>query len=150
MDDFQDGDTWSKGERIDILTLISKFQDVDDYLDVFMAGDARAEPVPHDPGTPLPSDVDITFLDAPGIEDTNGSNIEHAPKITQAMAGMRAFNSSSSSSIVKRHRQYVISWLPTVTPKSYIRSRAVTPMLYFFTLTSITTNVTTTTETIGL
>ncbi|KAF9322740.1 hypothetical protein BG006_002098 [Podila minutissima] len=77
--------------RIDINALGDKHQDPEDYLDALNDRKTTLRPVPHNPGTLLPF-VEITFLDTPGIKDTNGRDVEHAPKIIEAMARMKSFN----------------------------------------------------------
>ncbi|KAF9274476.1 hypothetical protein BGZ74_004339, partial [Mortierella antarctica] len=77
--------------RIDIDALGDKHQDPEDYLDALNDRKTTLRPVPHNPGTSLPF-VEITFLDTPGIEDTNGRDVEHAPKIIEAMTKMQSLN----------------------------------------------------------
>ncbi|KAF9381035.1 hypothetical protein CPB97_007984, partial [Podila verticillata] len=82
----------SSGKRIDIGALGDKYQDPDDYLDALNNRKTTVQPIPHDPDSQSPLEVKITFLDTPGIEDTYGKDVEHAPKIIEAMAKMRYFN----------------------------------------------------------
>ncbi|KAG0352135.1 hypothetical protein BG005_008384 [Podila minutissima] len=77
--------------RIDISTLGDKYVDPEDYLDALYDRKATLGPVPQNPDTSLPF-VEIAFLDTPGIEDTNGRDIEHAQNIIDAMATMRSLN----------------------------------------------------------
>ncbi|KAG0352136.1 hypothetical protein BG005_008385 [Podila minutissima] len=81
----------SSDTRIDIGTLGYKYVDPEDYLDALNDRKATLRPVPHNPGS-LPRFVEITLLDMPGIEDTNGRDVEHAPKIIEAMAKMQSLN----------------------------------------------------------
>ncbi|KAG0320739.1 hypothetical protein BG000_003458, partial [Podila horticola] len=81
----------SNGTMIDIDALGDIHQNPEDYSDALNDRNTKLTPVPHKPGTSLPF-VEITFLDTPGIEDTNGRDVEHAPKIIEAMARMQVFN----------------------------------------------------------
>ncbi|KAF9277933.1 hypothetical protein BGZ74_003227, partial [Mortierella antarctica] len=81
----------SGDKRIDIGTLSNKHMDPEDYLDALNDRKAILRPVPHNPGS-LRRFVEITLLDTPGIEDTTGRDVEHAPKIIEAMAKMQSFN----------------------------------------------------------
>ncbi|KAF9326322.1 hypothetical protein BG006_010220 [Podila minutissima] len=81
----------SSDTKIDIGTLSHKYMDPEDYMDALNDRKATLRPVPHNPGS-LQHFVEITLLDTPGIEDTNGRDVEHAPKIIEAMARMKSFN----------------------------------------------------------
>ncbi|KAF9325900.1 hypothetical protein BG006_010634, partial [Podila minutissima] len=81
----------SHDKRIDIGTLSYKYMDPEDYLDALNDRKATLRPVPQNPGTSL-CFVEITLLDTPGIEDTNGRDVDHAPKIIEAMAKMKSLN----------------------------------------------------------
>ncbi|KAG0034833.1 hypothetical protein BGZ81_002926, partial [Podila clonocystis] len=79
--------------RIDIGSLGDQYQDPDDYLDALNNRNTTLKSVPHDPASSLPPrDVEITFLDTPGVEDTSGRDAEHAKRIIDAMTLMRSFN----------------------------------------------------------
>ncbi|KAG0350275.1 hypothetical protein BG005_010196, partial [Podila minutissima] len=81
----------SSDTKIDIGTLSYKYVDPEDYMDALNDRKATLRPVPHNPGS-LQCFVEITLLDTPGIEDTNGRDVEHAPKIIEVMARMKSFN----------------------------------------------------------
>ncbi|KAF8948033.1 hypothetical protein BGZ52_007231, partial [Haplosporangium bisporale] len=67
------------GTRIDIGSLGDKYQDPDDYVDALNDRNITLKPVSHNPVSSLPPrHVQITFLDTPGVEDTNGRDAEHA------------------------------------------------------------------------
>ncbi|KAG0316467.1 hypothetical protein BG000_004857, partial [Podila horticola] len=80
----------SSGIRIDIATLGNQYQNPDDYYALndrstrltFNPRYSRARP---------PREYDITFW-IPGIEDTDGKDVKHAPKIIEAMARIQALN----------------------------------------------------------
>ncbi|KAF9199629.1 hypothetical protein BGZ59_003847, partial [Podila verticillata] len=81
------------GTRIDIGSLGHQYQDPEDYFDALNNRKATLKPVFHnDASSPPPREVEITFLDTPGIEDTNGRDAEHAERIIDAMAQMQSFN----------------------------------------------------------
>ncbi|KAI9242862.1 MAG: hypothetical protein BYD32DRAFT_431810 [Podila humilis] len=82
----------SSGARIDISALHDKYEDPEEYYDALNDRKAVLRTVPLDPNTPPPRDTDITFLDTPGIEDTNGRDMEHAHNIIREMVRMRSFN----------------------------------------------------------
>lgn len=82
----------SSGARIDISSLGDKYEDPDDYFDALNDRRTELRSVPLDPNTPPPRDIDITFLDTPGIEDTNGRDMKHAHNIIREMVQMRSFN----------------------------------------------------------
>ncbi|KAF9371685.1 hypothetical protein CPB97_001780 [Podila verticillata] len=77
---------------VDIDNLASKSNDAEDYLDALNNRKVTVQPVVEIPDAPPSRHVKITFLDTPGIEDTNGKDIEHAPRIVHEMAKMRTFN----------------------------------------------------------
>ncbi|KAG0027430.1 hypothetical protein BGZ81_005630, partial [Podila clonocystis] len=83
----------ANGTRIDICSLGDQYQDPDDYLDALNDRKTTLKAVSsdHDP-SPLPRDVEITFLDTPGVEDTNGRDAEHAKRIIDAMTQLQSFN----------------------------------------------------------
>ncbi|KAF9200637.1 hypothetical protein BGZ59_003170, partial [Podila verticillata] len=81
------------GTRIDIGSLGDKYQDPDDYVDALNDRNITLKPVSHNPVSSLPPrHVQITFLDTPGVEDTNGRDAEHAVRIIDAMTEMKSFN----------------------------------------------------------
>ncbi|KAF9369009.1 hypothetical protein CPC16_004874, partial [Podila verticillata] len=81
------------GTRIDIGSLGDKYQDPDDYVDALNDRNMTLKPVSHNPVSSLPPrHVQITFLDTPGVEDTNGRDAEHAVRIIDAMTEMKSFN----------------------------------------------------------
>ncbi|KAF9369682.1 hypothetical protein CPB97_003393, partial [Podila verticillata] len=82
----------SKQEKIDIDALSRKFDDPDDYVDALKDNSTVLKLATHGTDAPLSNNVEITFLDTPGIEDTYGRDTEHAPKIIDEMAKMRTFN----------------------------------------------------------
>ncbi|KAF9379132.1 hypothetical protein CPB97_009149 [Podila verticillata] len=79
-------------KSVDITNMASEYKDADDYLDALSNRKVTVEPVKENPDTPLSRYVKITFLDTPGIEDTNGKDAENAPKIIHEMAKMQKFN----------------------------------------------------------
>ncbi|KAG0026157.1 hypothetical protein BGZ82_009612, partial [Podila clonocystis] len=81
----------SSGTQIDVSTLGDQHYDPSDYFDAIRDKTVTLRPVPHNPYTSQDF-VEITFLDTPGIEDTSGKDVDHAPKIIEAMAGMRTLN----------------------------------------------------------
>ncbi|KAF9369973.1 hypothetical protein CPB97_003122 [Podila verticillata] len=80
------------GALMDIDTLGETSKDHEDYLDALNDRKARLIPAPQDPDALPPAQIKITFLDTPGIEDTNGRDTEHAPKIIDEMAKLRTLN----------------------------------------------------------
>ncbi|KAG0013904.1 hypothetical protein BGZ82_001966, partial [Podila clonocystis] len=83
----------ANGTRIDIGSLGDQYQDSDDYFDALNNRNTTLKSVPHDHASSLPPrDVEITFLDTPGVEDTNGRDFEHAKSIIDAMILMQSFN----------------------------------------------------------
>ncbi|KAG0014050.1 hypothetical protein BGZ82_001915, partial [Podila clonocystis] len=81
------------GTRIDINSLGDQYQDPDEYLDALNSRNTTLKPVPHDPASSLPPrDVEITFLDTPGVEGANGGDAEHAKRVIDAMTQMQSFN----------------------------------------------------------
>lgn len=72
------------GTWIDIDALGDIYQNPEDYFDAINDRNTTLRPVPHKPETSL-SFVEIIFLDTPGIEDTKGRDVEHAPKIIEAI-----------------------------------------------------------------
>ncbi|KAF9371686.1 hypothetical protein CPB97_001781, partial [Podila verticillata] len=76
----------------DVFDCSNKYGDPDDYLDVLNDRKTSLRAVPQDPDALPPGNVEIAFLDTPGIEDTEGRDTEHAPKIIEEMVKMRTFN----------------------------------------------------------
>ncbi|KAG0328279.1 hypothetical protein BG000_000551, partial [Podila horticola] len=83
-----------KPKPVDISNLANESKDADDYLDALNDRKVTVKQVDQaaGPNTPPPRQVEITFLDTPGIEDTNGRDTEHAPKVIHEMAKMRTLN----------------------------------------------------------
>ncbi|KAF8950606.1 hypothetical protein BGZ52_001995 [Haplosporangium bisporale] len=77
---------------VDIDKLAGECNDADDYLDALNNREVTFQPVAEIPDAPPSRHVKITFLDTPGIEDTKGKDVEHAPRIVHEMAKMRTFN----------------------------------------------------------
>ncbi|KAG0014368.1 hypothetical protein BGZ82_001786, partial [Podila clonocystis] len=83
----------ANGTRIDIGSLGDQYQDLDDYFDALNDRKTTLKSVSHDhDSSPLPRDVEITFLDTPGVEDTNGRDVEHAKRVIDAMTQLQSFN----------------------------------------------------------
>lgn len=82
----------AKGARIDIYNLANVYPDVDDYADALKDRKVKMQVAPHDPSTPPPKEVEITFLDTPGIENTEGKDVEKAPGIMEEVTRTRSFN----------------------------------------------------------
>ncbi|KAF9323979.1 hypothetical protein BG006_000960 [Podila minutissima] len=82
----------SNGTWINIDALADQCKDDEEYFDALRNRETLLRPMDHDPDVPLPREVQITFLDTPGFEDTDGRDIEHAPRIIDEMAKMRTFN----------------------------------------------------------
>ncbi|KAF9200824.1 hypothetical protein BGZ59_003071, partial [Podila verticillata] len=80
------------GTLMDIDTLGETFKDPDEYLDALNDRKATLKAAPQDPDVLPPAQVNITLLDTPGIEDTNGRDTEHAPKIIDEIAKLRTLN----------------------------------------------------------
>ncbi|KAG0011047.1 hypothetical protein BGZ81_002413, partial [Podila clonocystis] len=81
------------GTRIDIGSLGDQYQDPDDYFDALNDRKTTLKSVSNDPdSSPSPIDFEITFLDTPGVEDTNGKDSEQAERIINAMVQMQSFN----------------------------------------------------------
>ncbi|KAG0026310.1 hypothetical protein BGZ82_009535 [Podila clonocystis] len=80
------------GTPVNIDALADQCSDVEDYLDALSNRQTTLRSMTHNPDAPLPRDVQITFLDTPGFEDTDGRDIEHAPRIIDEMGKMRTFN----------------------------------------------------------
>ncbi|KAG0026313.1 hypothetical protein BGZ82_009538 [Podila clonocystis] len=76
---------------VDIDSLADKCKDADDYSDALSNRKVKLKPM-EDPDPQSSKYAHITFLDTPGIEDTDGKDTEHAPKIIHEMAKMRTFN----------------------------------------------------------
>ncbi|KAG0014534.1 hypothetical protein BGZ81_000411 [Podila clonocystis] len=76
---------------VDIDSLAGKCKDADDYSDALSNREVKLKPV-EDPDSQSSKYAHITFLDTPGIDDTDGKDTEHAPKIIHEMAKMRTFN----------------------------------------------------------
>ncbi|KAF9373682.1 hypothetical protein CPC16_001726 [Podila verticillata] len=79
----------SNGVPIDIDNLAEKYVDADDYFDAL---NDRKVTLKAENGDPDSRKYFIKFLDTPGIEDTDGKDTTHAPKIIHEMARMRTFN----------------------------------------------------------
>ncbi|KAF9276642.1 hypothetical protein BGZ74_003570, partial [Mortierella antarctica] len=82
----------TNGTRIDIDNLAAENEDVYDYMDALKNRKVTMQPVSPDPGIPPPQDVEITILDTPGIENTEGKDFEQAPRIMEEIIKMQSLN----------------------------------------------------------
>ncbi|KAG0328280.1 hypothetical protein BG000_000552, partial [Podila horticola] len=80
------------GTRIEIDNLAAEHEDIYDYMDALKNRKVTMQSVSPDPGTPPPQDVEITFLDTPGIENTEGKDFEQAPRIMEEIIKMQSLN----------------------------------------------------------
>ncbi|KAG0038660.1 hypothetical protein BGZ82_011313 [Podila clonocystis] len=81
----------STGNGIDRNTIAEECPELDDFLDTVNNRKSELKPAGQESSSQLRR-TKITFLDTPGIEDTNGRDIVHAPKIVDEMVKMKSFN----------------------------------------------------------
>ncbi|KAF9379131.1 hypothetical protein CPB97_009148 [Podila verticillata] len=82
----------ANGERINIYKLAELYSDPDDYAEVINNRKVTMRVVPRDSSTPPSRDVEFTFLDTPGVENTDGKDLEQASEILDQMTKARYFN----------------------------------------------------------
>lgn len=82
------------GKTVDIGNLETMFTDIDDYQDLVHGReqDYTLSTIPPDPDNPFSQHVEFTFLDTPGINDTNNTDTTLAAKIIDEMITTRSFN----------------------------------------------------------
>ncbi|KAG0028401.1 hypothetical protein BGZ81_004774 [Podila clonocystis] len=81
----------STGNGIDKNAIAEKCPELDAFLDTVNNRKSELKPSSQEFSSRLKR-TKITFLDTPGIEDTNGQDIVHAPKIIGEMVKMQSLN----------------------------------------------------------
>ncbi|KAF9375505.1 hypothetical protein CPB97_011406, partial [Podila verticillata] len=79
-------------ETIDVNSLDARYEDPEDYVDALNNRKTTLRPVQNSSDSPSLERVVISFLDTPGIEDTNSRDVEHATRIIHEMSRTRFFN----------------------------------------------------------
>ncbi|KFH69357.1 hypothetical protein MVEG_04170 [Podila verticillata NRRL 6337] len=77
---------------INLNTFGDSCDDMDDYPEALHRRGTTVRRVPQDPKTLPPQRVEITFLDTPGIEDTNGQDEKHAKAIIERIIELGSVN----------------------------------------------------------
>lgn len=77
---------------INLNTFGDSYDDMDDYFDALHTRGTTMRRVPQDPKTLPPRRVEITFLDTPGIEDTNRQDEKHAKAIIERIIELGSVN----------------------------------------------------------
>ncbi|KAG0075664.1 hypothetical protein BGZ92_002790 [Podila epicladia] len=82
------------GKIVDVDNLETVFTDKDDYQDMVRSRekDYTLSTVPPNPNNPPSQHVEFTFLDTPGINDTNNRDSTISAKIVDEMIATRSFN----------------------------------------------------------
>lgn len=82
------------GVALDLQNLEAECIDEDDFIDLLQSreGDYTLRPVPQDPHSPSSQIVEVTFLDTPGLNDTNHRDALFAASIIREITKAQSFN----------------------------------------------------------